>query len=334
MGFADILGHDRIKTILSMALGHGRLPPALLFSGPDGVGKKALALVCARALVCERRRDDACEQCAGCTRAARGLHPDVVAVGPDGATIKIDRVRDVAREIGARPFEARSRAFVIDEAHLLTEQAANALLKSLEEPCPTSHVLLVTSAPQALLPTIRSRCQTVRVGTLPPGLLAGHLERARGLPPDEAHLRAVLSGGSLGAALAFEPEAYRGLRDALLKLLEVVPRQGIFERMEAAQKLADLDDLALALTALRALLRDVAALAAGSPDGSVLNADVVPRLRALAQGPLGRGAAGLATSIAETREALRTNANPGLSMDVLMDRLAEQFVLAPAGGAC
>ena len=334
MGFADIVGHDRIKTILSAALGHGRLPPALLFSGPEGVGKKALALICARALVCERRPDDACEQCAGCTRAARGLHPDVVAVEPDGATIKIDRVRDVAREIGARPFEARSRAFVIDDAHLLTEQAANALLKSLEEPCPTSHVLLVTSAPQALLPTIRSRCQTLRVGTLPPGLLAEYLERHRGLPPDEAHLRAVLSGGSLGAALAFEPEAYRGLRDALLKLLEVAPRQGVFERMEAAQKLADLDDLPLALTALRALLRDVAALAAGSPDRSVLNADVVPRLRALAQGPLGRGAAMLATSIAETREALRTNANPGLSMDVLMDRLAEQFVLAPAGGAC
>ena len=334
MGFAEILGHDRIKTILATALRHGRLPPALLFSGPDGVGKKALALVCARALVCERGHDDACGQCAACTRAARGLHPDVVLVEPDGATIKIDRVREVAREIGARPFEARSRGFVIDDAHLLTEQAANALLKCLEEPCQTSHVLLVTSAPQALLPTIRSRCQTLRVGTLPPGLLAEHLEADRGLPREDAHLRAVLSGGSLGAALAFEPEAYRGLRDALLKLLEVVPRQGVFERMDAAQKLADVDDLPLALTALRALLRDVAALAAGAPDRSILNADVVERLRALAAGPLGRRAGELAASIAETREALRTNANPSLSMDVLMDRLAGVFVLAPAGVAC
>ena len=334
MGFAEILGHERIKTILSAALRHGRLPPALLFSGPDGVGKKALALVCARSLVCERQGDDACEQCVACTRAARGLHPDVALVEPDGATIKIDRVRDVAREIGGRPFEARARAFVIDEAHQLTEQAANALLKSLEEPCPTSHVLLVTSAPQALLPTIRSRCQTLRVGTLPSALLAEHLEKAHGLPAAEARLRAVLGGGSLGAALAFEPDAYRGLRDVLLKLLEVIPRQGPFERMDAAQKLADLDDLALGLTALRALLRDVAVLAAGAPDGSALNADVVPRLRALAAGALGSRAGELAASIAETREALRTNANPLLSMDVLMDRLAGEFVLAPAGGAC
>jgi len=322
MGFADILGHDRVKTILSAALRQGRLPPALLLSGPEGVGKKTLALAVGRALVCERGSGDACEECAACRRAARGLHPDLVLVEPDGATIKIDRVRDVAREIGGRPFEARARAFVIDEAHLLTEQAANALLKSLEEPCPTSHVLLVSPAPQALLPTIRSRCQTLRVGSLPPALLADHLEKQRGLPREEARLRAVLGGGSLGAALAFEPEAYRGLRDWLLGLLEALPRQGPLERMEAAEKLADVEDLPLALTALRALLRDVAALASGVPDRSALNADVLARLKAVASGPLGPRAAELAAAASEIREALRTNANRLLSMDVLLERLA------------
>jgi DNA polymerase-3 subunit delta' len=322
MGFAEIIGHERVKTILSAALRHGRLPPALLLSGPDGVGKKALALATARALVCERGGGDACGQCAACGRALRGLHPDLMLVEPDGATIKIDRVREVAREISGRPFEARARAFVIDEAHLLTEQAANALLKCLEEPCPTSHVLLVSAAPQALLPTIRSRCQTLRVGSLPPALLADHLVTHRGLSADEARLRAVLSGGSLGAALAFEPEAYRGLRDGLLVLLEALPGQGPLERMEAAEKLADVEDLPLALTALRALLRDLAALACGAPDRAALNADVLPRLQALARGPLGRRAGLLASAVGETREALRTNANRLLSMDVLLDRLA------------
>lgn len=322
MGFAEIVGHDRVKTILSAALRHGRLPPALLLSGPDGVGKKALALATGRALVCERGDGDACERCGACTRALRGLHPDLVLLEPDGATIKIDRVREVAREIAGRPFEARSRAFVIDEAHLLTEQAANALLKCLEEPCATSHVLLVSAAPQALLPTIRSRCQTLRVGTLPPALLAEHLETRRGLPKDEARLRAVLGGGSLGAALAFEPEAYRGLRDALLALLEALPRQGPLERMEAAERLAEVDDLPLALTALRAVLRDVAALAAGAPERSALNADVLPRLQALARGPLGPRSGELAAAVGETREAFRTNANRLLSMDVLLEKLA------------
>lgn len=322
MGFAEILGHDSVKAIVSAALRHGRLPPALLLSGPEGVGKKTLALVAARALVCERGDGDACDRCARCTRALRGLHPDVVLLEPDGGAIKIDRVRDIAREIGSRPFEARSRGFVIDEAQLLTEQAANALLKCLEEPCTTSHVLLVSAAPQALLPTIRSRCQTLRLGSLPPALLAEHLEKHHGLSHDEARLRAVLGGGSLGAALAFEPEAYRGLRDGLLVLLEALPRQGPLERMEAAERLADVEDLALALTALRTLLRDVSALAAGGADAVALNADVVPRLRALASGALGRRAGGLAAIVGETREALRTNANRLLSMDVLLDSLA------------
>jgi DNA polymerase-3 subunit delta' len=286
------------------------------------VGKKALALASGRALVCERGEGDACGQCAACGRALRGLHPDLMLLEPDGATIKIDRVREIAREIGGRPFEARARAFVIDEAHLLTEQAANALLKCLEEPCPTSHVLLVSAAPQALLPTIRSRCQTLRVGSLPPALLADHLVKHHGLSGEEARLRAVLSGGSLGAALAFEPEAYRGLRDALLVLLEALPRQGSLERMESAEKLAEVEDLPLALTALRALLRDVAALGAGGADGAAMNADVLPRLRALASGPLGRRAVLLASAVAETREALRTNANRLLSIDVLLETLA------------
>ncbi|HVR69541.1 MAG TPA: DNA polymerase III subunit delta' [Vicinamibacteria bacterium] len=326
MGFADVLGHDRVKTILAAALRHGRLPPALLLAGPEGVGKRTLALVVARALVCARGPGDACEECAACSRAARGLHPDLVLVEPDGATIKIDRVRDVAREIGGRPFEARARAFVIDAAHLLTEQAANALLKSLEEPCPTSHVLLVSAAPQALLPTIRSRCQALRLASLPPALLADHLEKRRGLPPEEARLRAVLGGGSLGAALAFEPEAYRGLRDGLLALVEALPRQGPLGRMDAAEKLADVEDLPLALTALRALLRDVAALAAGAPERAALNADVVARLKALASSPLGPRAGALAAAAGETREALRTNANRLLSMDVLLERLAAPAV--------
>jgi DNA polymerase III delta prime subunit len=102
-------------------------------------------------------------------------------------------------------------AFVIDDADLMTEQASNALLKSLEEPPPTSHVFLVTASPQALLPTIRSRCQTLRFSGLPLGVIETHLRESPGIPAEEAHLRAHLSGGSLRAALDFE-HAYRASR--------------------------------------------------------------------------------------------------------------------------
>lgn len=330
MAFASILGHSRLRDLLARAVAHRRLPPAVLFSGPSGVGKRTLALAAGRALLCEVDPGDACEACPACRRAARGLHPDAVLVEPDGLSIKIEQVRDAVREIAGRPFEGRARAFVFDEAHLLTEQAQNALLKSLEEPPATSHVFLVTASPQALLPTIRSRCQTLRFSPLPQALLETHLREATGLSPSEARLRAALSGGSLGAALAFESEAWRSLREELLGLLERLGRAGsALARMDAAERLADMDDPVLALTALRSLLRDIAALRAGS--AAVLNADVGPRLEALARGPLGERAGEMGRAAGETRDAVegkitgtnlrRGPANPLLAFDVLMDSL-------------
>jgi DNA polymerase-3 subunit delta' len=321
MAFADVLGHDRVKALLSGALREGRLPPALLLAGPEGVGKKLLALTVARGLLCEPSGGDPCERCAACRRAQRGLHPDLLIVEPATAAIKIEQVRDAVREIEGRPFEGRSRAVVFNGAHLMTEQAQNALLKSLEEPPSTSHVLLLTPSPQALLPTIRSRCQLLRLSPLPQGLLARHLEERLGLGPEEARLRAALAGGSLGAALAFESDAYRERRERLLALLERLPEHGPLERLEAAERLSEADDDAQAtLLVLRTLLRDVAALRiAGS--GAALNADVAERLAALARSPLGERAATLAEAVGESQEALSGNANRLLTFDLLMETL-------------
>jgi DNA polymerase-3 subunit delta' len=321
-GFAEVVGHERVKALLVRVLREGRVPHALLFAGPEGVGKRTLALALARALLCERPNGEACDQCASCNRARRGLHPDLQVVEPATAAIKIDQIRAVVREIAGRPFEGPARAFVIDDAHLMTEQAANALLKSLEEPPPTSHVVLVTASPQALLPTIRSRCHLLRLGPLPQGRLAGHLEQQLGLGADEAHFRASLAGGSVGAALAFEAEAYRSLRERLIALLETIKNADALSRLEAAESLEDLEDLGEALTVLRSLLRDVVALRLSAGRGAVLNPDIAPRLRALARGPLGEVASSLADAAGETREALLGNANKLLALDLLMDRLA------------
>ena len=322
MAFASVVGHERVRDLLAASIRGGRLPPALLLTGPDGVGKRTLALAAARALVCTKGSGEPCDACSACSRAARGLHPDVVVVEPETATIKIEQVRDMVREVLALPFEGRARGFVVDEAHLMTEQASNALLKSLEEPPATSHVFLVTASPQALLPTIRSRCQTLRFGPLPKAVLESYLRERGGLDPDEARLRAGLAGGSIGAALAFDSDAYRSSRNELLSLLERAGKVGMVERMEAAQRLADLEDPALALTTLRALLRDALLLRHGAGAATLLNADVEPRLRAVARGAVGERAGALAEAAGETRENLRLNANKLLSMDVLMDALA------------
>jgi DNA polymerase III subunit delta' len=321
MAFDEVLGHERVRELLSRALDAARLPPALLLSGPDGVGKRTLALAVGRALVCERR--GGCEPtCAPCRRAAQGAHPDVILVRPETQAIKIAQIRGVVREIMGRPFEARARAVVIDDAHSMTEEAANALLKSLEEPPATSHVLLVTSAPQALLPTIRSRCQTLRMGPLPPALLERHLRSQLGLEAEEARLRAALAGGSVGAALAFESEAYRAVREQLLALLEAP--SGALARAEAAERIADLDDPLAALTVLRSLLRDVEAIRCGGAADRLLNRDVAGRLAPLAEGPLGARALSLMGLAGETTERLQANANKLLAMDLLVEAVSAE----------
>jgi len=342
VAFADILGHDRVTSLLARAVAGGRVPQSLLFSGPQGVGKKTLALALARALLCERPADAPCEECKSCTRTRRALDalpdlrsravreeepelfnhhvlPDLVLVEPSGSWIKIEQVRALVREIAGRPFEGRSRSIVVDDAHQMTEQGMNTLLKSLEEPPQGTHFFLVTASPEALLTTIRSRCQILRMGRLPESVLEAHLRDALGKSPEEARLLAALAAGSLGAALAFESEAYRGLRDELLGLLE---GKNALERMEAAERLAELDEPELALTALRSLLRDVAALHAGAAPESLLNPDVAPRLVAVARGRLAERASALAETVGETREALRGNANPLLSFDHLVETLA------------
>jgi DNA polymerase-3 subunit delta' len=246
-------------------------------------------------------------------------------VEPTGATatIKIEQVRDAVREIAARPFEGRARAFVIDDAHVMTEQAQNALLKSLEEPPRTSHVFLVTSAPQGLLPTVRSRCQLLRMSPLPAGLLARHLAERLELGPEEARLRAALAGGSLGAALSFESEAFKDRRERILAVLEKLGDDDALSRLEAAETLseAEMDPEAVLLT-LRTLLRDVAALRLSGGERSPLNADVAGRLAALAQGPLGPRATEAAEAVGEMQAALEGNANKLLTFDLVMEALA------------
>ncbi len=166
-------GHRRIVELLARSASRGALPPSLIFSGPSGSGKRSTATALAQLLNCLRADPagnaaaspaagdfvDACGTCAACAKIARGVHPDVLVVEPgDTGTIKIDQIREAIDRSWYRPFEGRRRVLIVDDGDAMVAAAQNALLKTLEEPPPSSVFVLVTSRPDVLLPTVRSRC--------------------------------------------------------------------------------------------------------------------------------------------------------------------------------
>src|SRR5687767_1806984 len=200
MPFRDIVGHAQVLALLSRAVARQSLPQSLIFAGPAGVGKHMTAVALAQLVNCltplPGDQPDACGTCPSCKRIARRVHPDVVFVEPeDGGSIKIEPIRDAVSASSYRPFEGRRRVIIIDQAEQIGVNAQDALLKTLEEPPAASVFVLVTSVPDLLLPTVRSRCQRLRFGRLAPGDVAGVLKSKHEFSDRDAHAAASLSEG-------------------------------------------------------------------------------------------------------------------------------------------
>src|SRR5919109_2030307 len=207
MFFTNVLGHEFQKGALRRAVRESRISHAYLFSGPDGIGKKLIALEFGKILNCVSTyesgeadlKNTACD-CPSCRKIEKGIHPDVLLVEYKGTKdIKVDQIREeVEEKLYFRPFEGRFKVAILDEAERMNQNAQNAFLKTLEEPPPDSVIILITSQPQSLLPTIRSRCQLLEFSPLPEEILVEEIRKRKNLSPDEAVLCARLSGGSLG----------------------------------------------------------------------------------------------------------------------------------------
>src|SRR5262245_32134551 len=226
MAFRDVVGHRHLVSLLSQAIGRQSLTPSLILSGPEGVGKRLTAISIAQELNCLTRKDgSACGTCTVCSRIARGAHPDVMTIEPgDMGSIKIEQVRAAIDRAVFRPFEGRRRVTIIEQADALVAQAQNALLKTLEEPLPASVFVLATARPDALLPTVRSRCAHLRFGRLQVAEVAAVLERSEGYAHADAMAAAAASDGSVRRALDLEADAFADARSQVEDLLQAAGR--------------------------------------------------------------------------------------------------------------
>jgi DNA polymerase-3 subunit delta' len=212
-----LVGHETVVAPLMRSIAGDRLTAATIFAGPSGVGKKMAALGLAQALVCERERR-ACGACGPCARMARGQSESLLLVEPQGVSIKVEQARDVLGFLSLRGL-GRARVVVIDQAHAMNSQAANALLKVLEEPPPDAFFFLLTNQASALLPTIRSRAQMARFAPLSDSELARALALLGEAPLSAASLRQAR--GSVADALRQheEGEAQSEAHAAVVQLL-------------------------------------------------------------------------------------------------------------------
>jgi len=320
----DFLGNSRVRVIISRALANGRLPHAMIFAGPSGVGKRTFALLLAQAINCTEPVDrDACGRCRSCSKILSGNHPDVQEIRPEGAFIKIEQIRAVIREVAFQPFEGRHRVVVLDAADQMRAEAANSLLKTLEEPSSRSYLILVTTNPYALLDTIRSRCRMIPFAGLAQGILEESL-LARGTPREEARLAAWFSNGSLGAALSFDAPLYRSLRDQAIGFVRVVLTRGGFAEAtrQAAPVAKEKESFGVWLDLVSSLFEDLF-YAQVAPD-RVIQQDIAPDLEALAQSVSRQRLLSAIEAIARLRTALRTNANRLIALERLyLEQAAE-----------
>lgn len=339
MPFRTIIGHRRILDLLSRSIVGVSLPPSVIFSGPEGVGKRLVALAVAQALNCTgtsqgsgaadgKRPIDACGECPACKRIARDVHPDVLMVGPgETGSIKIEQVRDLIDRAMYRPFEGRRRVTIVDDADRLVAGAQNALLKTLEEPPPSSVFILITSRPDALLPTVTSRCSHIRFGRLSSTDVATVLERDHKYVTREALAVAAASDGSVGQALHAEGEEHSNARgDAEALLRSARGRSDARTRVERAKDLVkgaggpsatDREYLALRLQMLSSLARDLGLLASGAGAELLANVDRCEELKVLATSFDSHRALELFAAVDRAQSALDRNVSPKVVADWL-----------------
>jgi DNA polymerase-3 subunit delta' len=326
----DIIGHRRLTTLLARAIERESLPPTLLFAGPPGIGKWAVARATAQAVNCvdpvrspnDYLAIDACGRCRACDRIARGVHVDVIAMEPDDrASIKIDVVRDVLGRTSFRPFEGKRRLVLIREADTLEPQAQNSLLKSLEEPPPGTIFVLTTAVPGALLPTVRSRCMRLRFGRLTSAEVASALMRDHERSESEAREAAPLADGSIGQALALADNDLTALRDAAMLLLRhTAERADTQSRVQAASALwsgpskkeRSREDLAVVLRLVASMLRDLEVINAGADASVLANPVVAGDLESLARAFTGDRARDAFGAVDRALTALERNAGTKL----------------------
>jgi len=315
MSLRDVIGQDRALRMIRGAMKSGRLAASYLFAGEDGIGKKFAALNLARALNCLDPVDaggarDACGRCASCRKIDSGSHPDFVLLAPENSLIKVEQVRRLEEALSYKSFEGGLKVAVVDEAETMNASAANAFLKTLEEPPPGSLIILVSSRPDKLPATIRSRCSRINFRPLSPADCGKVLGKA-GRESEALHR---LSMGRPGLAAREDLLAEReSFLDVLRRMLSGEGKPVWAERRDMERWI----DMALIF------LRDMAAAKVAGTSAALINGDMAERLRAMGARASLEGIIECNEKLGRLRDALLFNLNKGITWNYASSLMGE-----------
>lgn len=329
MALKDIIGQERAINILKGCIARERVPHALLFAGDEGIGKQLTAINFAKALICRNEGDDslfsfgaeqepgtpdadlvdACDECPSCSKIESGNHPDFFFIGPegDGGQITVALIRELEEAFSYKSFEGSWKIAVIDNADRLNQSAANAFLRTLEEPPPQSVFILVSSRPDMIIATIRSRCQRINFSPLPLDAMSSLLEeKLQDSSHEEIRLLSTLSGGRLGYALNDDLVEQRDRSlDVLLQLLGN-PEKDVWDSREDMEQWFEWTQL---------WMRDIAIYKATGRTDLLINNDKISEIEKICRAAEIRDVLKLARELYNIRGRLFFNLNKQLTIN-------------------
>ena len=331
MGFPQIIGHEPQKEFLRNSVRKNRISHAYLFSGPEGVGKKLVAIGFAKLINCSEGTVENLDcECTSCVKTEKGLNPDVLVFGyPGEKTIKVDHVRqDIERLIHLAPYENPYKVFIIDGAQRMNFNAQNAFLKTLEEPPPNSVIILITTLADLLMPTIRSRCQSVVFQPLETGQVREFLEKKKP-GNNDSDLVSRISGGSISRALNTDEDYLRKRTEYIGCVMDVDRRKPLtlFDSVERIQK--DIkgggpEELKTVFDIFSTWLRDSVIMKTSGEKEEIVNNDLIEQLSEYSEKREMSELLGKFAALEETMTRIsENNANVEVSLENLLLRLSK-----------
>lgn len=326
-GFRDIIGHSNVIGFLKKSIEMDKVSHAYMISGPEGAGKLRIAKAFAAALQCEEGGIDMCGECHSCKQSLSENHPDIKRLVREKlSSIGVNEIREqINNDVAVKPYSGKYKIYIIEDAQLMTEQAQNALLKTIEEPAEYAVFMLLTTNKEALLPTILSRCVTLNLRPVNSRLIREYLLENYDISQYDANVCAAFAQGNVGKAEKLAgSDKFNRIKDEAIGLLKYIPDMEIYEIIQAIKHVTefkvDIDDY---LDIIIIWYRDILLFKATKDANGVIFKDEINYIKEAASKSTYQGIEEIIHALETAKSRLKANVNFDLTMELLLLTIKE-----------